>query len=146
MGLIKSSLGNSNKGKFVDCSTPPLHNSSFIRIQEDSSSTAAARTSTQEDLHASMSPDIKPSFRPEVVKSKIKHYFGYTETTPETVSVFDWARSQTPALGPGVSDAFTSQMTVLTIFQIKAYILSLFPFIQWVPRYNLTWLFGDLVA
>lgn len=40
-------------------------------------------------------------------------------------------------------------MTVLTIyyvFQIKAYILSLFPFIQWVPRYNLTWLFGDLVA
>ncbi|OXG89494.1 solute carrier family 26 (sodium-independent sulfate anion transporter), member 11 [Cryptococcus neoformans Gb118] len=130
MGLIKNSLGNSRTGKFVDCSTPSLHVSSFIRIQEDSSSTAAARTSTQEDLPAPMSPDVKPGFRPEMVKSKVKHYFGYTETTPETISVFDWARSQTPALGPG----------------IKAYILSLFPFIQWVPRYNLTWLFGDLVA
>lgn len=108
MGLIKNSLGNSRTGKFVDCSTPSLHDSSFIRIQEDSSSTAAARTSTQEDLPASMSPDVKPGFRPEMVKSKVKHYFGYTETTPETISVFDWARSQTPALGPGVSDASTS--------------------------------------
>lgn len=55
-----------------------------------------------------MSPDVKPGFRPEMVKSKVKHYFGYTETTPETISVFDWARSQTPALGPGVSDASIS--------------------------------------
>lgn len=30
--------------------------------------------------------------------------------------------------------------------QVKEYVLSLFPFLQWAPRYNLTWLSGDLIA
>jgi hypothetical protein len=34
----------------------------------------------------------------------------------------------------------------LTLLQVKNYVLSLFPFIQWLPRYNLTWLTGDLIA
>ncbi|WVR07225.1 hypothetical protein IAU60_004266 [Kwoniella sp. DSM 27419] len=67
---------------------------------------------------------------PHTVKSRVKAYFGYTESTPETISVVSWAKSQTPSVSTGV----------------KAYVLSLFPFIQWVPRYNLTWLLGDLVA
>ena len=109
-----SSLGNSRKGKFVDRSTPSPLDSSFIRIQEENPFTAATRISTQEDLPATMSPDIKYRFRPQVVKSRVKHYFGYTETTPETISVFDWAKSRTPALGPGVSDAFNCFLIVLT--------------------------------
>lgn len=28
----------------------------------------------------------------------------------------------------------------------KAYILALFPIIAWLPRYNTTWLSGDLIA
>jgi len=30
--------------------------------------------------------------------------------------------------------------------QIKNYFLSLFPFLTWIYRYNLTWLWGDLIA
>lgn len=28
----------------------------------------------------------------------------------------------------------------------KNYLLSLFPIISWLPRYNATWLYGDLIA
>lgn len=30
--------------------------------------------------------------------------------------------------------------------QAKDYVLSLFPIVQWIYRYNLTWLYGDLIA
>lgn len=30
--------------------------------------------------------------------------------------------------------------------RVKDYGLSLFPFIQWAPRYNVHWLIGDLIA
>ncbi|KAE8147620.1 sulfate transporter family-domain-containing protein [Aspergillus avenaceus] len=30
--------------------------------------------------------------------------------------------------------------------QVVNYLISLFPFLSWITRYNLTWLFGDLVA
>lgn len=30
--------------------------------------------------------------------------------------------------------------------RIKEYLLSLFPILQWIYRYNLTWLYGDLIA
>lgn len=33
-----------------------------------------------------------------------------------------------------------------SMHQIVSYIRSLFPFIEWLPRYNLTWLYGDLIA
>ncbi|WWC61694.1 uncharacterized protein I303_104279 [Kwoniella dejecticola CBS 10117] len=64
------------------------------------------------------------------IKTRVKNYFGYTDSTPETISVTSWAKSTTPDAGQAV----------------KTYLLSLFPFIQWVPRYNLTWLLGDLIA
>ncbi|WVQ99229.1 hypothetical protein IAU59_006361 [Kwoniella sp. CBS 9459] len=69
-------------------------------------------------------------YNPHTVKSRVKNYFGYTETTPETISVASWAKSKTPDIRTGA----------------KEYALSLFPFLQWAPRYNLTWLVGDLVA
>ncbi|WRT66193.1 uncharacterized protein IL334_003146 [Kwoniella shivajii] len=64
------------------------------------------------------------------IKTRVKNYFGYTENTPETISVASWAKNSTP----DARSAATS------------YFLSLFPFLQWAPRYNLTWLLGDLVA
>ncbi|KAK8864251.1 hypothetical protein IAR55_001497 [Kwoniella newhampshirensis] len=73
---------------------------------------------------------MSPTLDSRSLKTRVKNYFGHTEETPETISVAGWAKSKTPALGPSV----------------KTYVLSLFPFIQWAPRYNLTWLFGDLVA
>lgn len=30
--------------------------------------------------------------------------------------------------------------------RFKAYVISLFPILQWIYRYNLTWLYGDLIA
>ncbi|GMM53013.1 sulfate permease [Starmerella bacillaris] len=30
--------------------------------------------------------------------------------------------------------------------RVKNYLISLFPFLQWIYRYNLTWLYGDLIA
>ncbi|WVQ82163.1 hypothetical protein IAT38_004291 [Cryptococcus sp. DSM 104549] len=76
-----------------------------------------------------MSP--KPNdFTSSGLKSRVRHYFGYTDSTPETISVAGWARSQKPDAAQAV----------------KNYFFSLFPFIQWVPRYNLTWLTGDLIA
>lgn len=33
-----------------------------------------------------------------------------------------------------------------SIKNLKQIILSFFPFIQWLPSYNLSWLMGDLIA
>ncbi|WVN88167.1 uncharacterized protein L203_103368 [Cryptococcus depauperatus CBS 7841] len=66
----------------------------------------------------------------DTLKARVKKYFGYTDTTPEAISVVTWAKSKTPAVGN----------------EMKEYLLSLFPFLQWVPRYNFTWLVGDLIA
>lgn len=64
------------------------------------------------------------------LRQKVKAYLGVDETTPKSVSVHDYVASHKTEVGPAV----------------KSYLLSLFPFIQWVPRYNLTWLYYDLVA
>jgi solute carrier family 26 (sodium-independent sulfate anion transporter), member 11 len=50
----------------------------------------------------------------------------YIENDPNVV---DWIREQTP-----------SGRDVLH------YVKSLFPFLHWITRYNLQWLYGDLVA
>ncbi len=55
---------------------------------------------------------------------------GAPEDAPETVHSYDYLRGKTGNLKTGILD----------------YIKSLFPFIQWLPRYNLTWLVGDLIA
>jgi sodium-independent sulfate anion transporter 11 len=35
---------------------------------------------------------------------------------------------------------------VPSVTDVKTYTLSLFPCINWIPRYNLQWLIGDVVA
>lgn len=54
------------------------------------------------------------------------HSQPYIEKEP---SVKDWVQEHWPSKS-----------------DVKAYGLSLFPFIDWLPRYNVQWLFGDLVA
>ncbi|WWC89475.1 uncharacterized protein L201_004399 [Kwoniella dendrophila CBS 6074] len=129
-----------------------INSNPFIRIQDSSESESTSTTPTTStpnfnpnSLQPQQPPIITTSrsrSRPDQsanmatshqerdFKTKVKNYFGYTDSTPETISVVSWAKNATPDARTGV----------------KAYLLSLFPFIQWVPRYNLTWLFGDLVA
>ncbi|ORX36803.1 sulfate transporter family-domain-containing protein [Kockovaella imperatae] len=68
-------------------------------------------------------------FQSKVVR-KTREYLGYSESDPETITVSSYIGSKTRAAGPVGRD----------------YLKSLFPFIQWAPRYNFTWLYGDLVA
>jgi sodium-independent sulfate anion transporter 11 len=37
-------------------------------------------------------------------------------------------------------------MIITNTNQVVNYVRSLFPFLDWLPRYNLTWLGGDLIA
>jgi sodium-independent sulfate anion transporter 11 len=79
------------------------------------------------------------------VKQKVKEYLG-TENDPPSVSVSDWLGNRSSSnLGVSVSVSFFQKVQLL-INQILTYIKSLFPFLQWAPRYNLTWLAGDLIA
>ena len=50
----------------------------------------------------------------------------YTDVEP---TVIDWFKEQT-----------------LTTQDAQRYLVSLFPFARWVPRYNLRWLLGDIIA
>lgn len=70
--------------------------------------------------------------RPVVSKAKrtVKKVLSVPEDAPETVHSFDYLRGNTGNLKDNVIE----------------YVKSLFPFINWVPRYNLTWLVGDLIA
>lgn len=68
-------------------------------------------------------------------RSGLKHIFknkvlGVPDDVPATVHTLDYVRGNTNDTGTIILD----------------YIKSLFPFIQWLPRYNLTWLTGDLIA
>ena len=47
----------------------------------------------------------------------------------EEPTIFDWLRD----LKPSTHSA-------------KSYCLALFPFVTWIPQYNTTWLFGDIIA
>jgi sodium-independent sulfate anion transporter 11 len=59
-----------------------------------------------------------------------KKVVGAPEDAPETVHSIDYLRGKTGNV----------KSTTL------GYVKSLFPFIQWLPNYNLTWLVGDLIA
>ena len=81
-------------------------------------------------------------------------YLGIEEDAPESVDTFGWFKSHSSGVFPGVSHHITSKrfnslstwrVASLT-WQVTSYVRSLFPFIDWLPRYNLTWLSGDLVA
>jgi solute carrier family 26 (sodium-independent sulfate anion transporter), member 11 len=50
----------------------------------------------------------------------------YVETEP---TVGDWFKEYTP-----------------TLPEVGSYFYNLFPFVHWITRYNLQWLYGDLVA
>ncbi|GFZ49948.1 Sulfate permease 2 [Saitozyma sp. JCM 24511] len=75
-----------------------------------------------------MSPSDSPRY--QRVKRAVKDYLGVQDDAPDSVSVRDFVKDHKKDVGPAV----------------KNYVLSLFPFIQWLPRYNLTWLTGDLIA
>ncbi|ORY32555.1 sulfate transporter family-domain-containing protein [Naematelia encephala] len=64
------------------------------------------------------------------VKRRVQNYLGVDESTPQSVSAKDWVGDRAREVGPFARD----------------YLKALFPFIQWAPRYNLTWLVGDLIA
>ncbi|KAJ3575411.1 hypothetical protein NP233_g1111 [Leucocoprinus birnbaumii] len=59
-----------------------------------------------------------------------KNLVHYPEHGVRTISVGDWL----------------SQFWVNPLPPLKAYILSLFPILTWIHRYNLGWLSGDLIA
>jgi hypothetical protein len=70
--------------------------------------------------------------RPIVAKARrgVKKVLNVPEDAPETVHTLDFLKGNTGSL----------KDTIL------AYLKSLFPFLQWLPRYNLQWLIGDLIA
>jgi hypothetical protein len=74
------------------------------------------------------------SARPRTFGSKArrtaKKFVGEPEDAPETIHTFSYLAGNTGNVKQRVKD----------------YALSLFPFIQWAPRYNVHWLFGDLIA
>jgi sodium-independent sulfate anion transporter 11 len=71
----------------------------------------------------------QPSKR-SAAKKMFDKAVGNPENQPESVHTIDYIRGTSGDLRQGVID----------------YVSSLFPFLQWAPRYNLTWLLGDLIA
>ncbi|GLB35321.1 putative STAS domain containing protein [Lyophyllum shimeji] len=59
-----------------------------------------------------------------------KRFIGYPEEIVPVVSVQDWAAQYTSSPKQRFMD----------------YVVSLFPIFQWLPRYNLGWLTGDVIA
>lgn len=55
---------------------------------------------------------------------------GQPEDAPETIHTYSYLKGNTGNVRE----------------RVQQYVLSLFPFLQWAPRYNLQWLFGDLIA
>lgn len=46
---------------------------------------------------------------------------------------------------PSLKD-YLQQGTKHPLHKVKDYLISLFPILQWIYRYNITWLYGDLIA
>jgi hypothetical protein len=72
----------------------------------------------------------RPRSWKEKTRSTVKKVLGEPEEAPETVHTWSY-------LGGNKGDVGQ---------KIKEYVLSLFPFLTWAPRYNIHWLFGDLIA
>ncbi|KAK4687853.1 solute carrier family 26 (sodium-independent sulfate anion transporter), member 11, partial [Tremellales sp. Uapishka_1] len=73
---------------------------------------------------------MSTSFSFNDISGTVRRSLGVDEQAPESVSVKDYFKSNSRGV----------------VKPVKEYVLSLFPFIQWAPRYNLTWLTGDLIA
>ncbi|KAF5324443.1 hypothetical protein D9611_004316 [Ephemerocybe angulata] len=63
-------------------------------------------------------------------KTSAQRYLGHPEETVPIIGSTDFAKG---ALGS-------------PLVKVKDYLLSLFPIIQWLPRYNFGWLSGDVIA
>ncbi|KAJ3562969.1 hypothetical protein NP233_g9243 [Leucocoprinus birnbaumii] len=70
---------------------------------------------------------------PAALKTASKKVINYPEEDVDVISSKDWlSRFWTNPLPHGL--------------QIKAYLLSLFPILTWIHRYNIGWLTGDVIA
>ena len=74
-----------------------------------------------DDLHAPVPPGLETSARDALYPSE-----PYAEVEP---TVGEWLRECIP-----------------TKAGVVEYVRGLFPFVGWVPRYNLRWLLGDAIA
>jgi sodium-independent sulfate anion transporter 11 len=57
-----------------------------------------------------------------------------------SVTSADQYIEEEPSIGEWVKDTLPSQR------DLRDYFVSLFPFLQWIGRYNVQWLIGDLIA
>jgi len=75
------------------------------------------------------------------------HYRNETGADPITrgESVFSVSSADTYVEQEPTSCEWVSEVTP-SYKQIGSYFYSLFPFLQWITRYNTTWLLGDLIA
>lgn len=77
---------------------------------------------------------IKPNYRDPAAEQVTRGESGYSISSGDTYveeepTAAEWIRHVTPT-GPGLG----------------RWAYSLFPFVHWITRYNLQWLYGDLVA
>lgn len=77
---------------------------------------------------------IKPNYRDPAADQVTRGESGYSVSSGDTYvegepTVGEWIRHVTPT-GAGIG----------------RWVYSLFPFVHWITRYNLQWLYGDLVA
>jgi hypothetical protein len=109
------------------------------------------------------------------IKKAVKWVVGYESNAPSTISSGDYlreagenpkakVRSLAPLEDPQNSrkdevrpaesarnadkDSFPTASSPASslLTQVAAYVSSLFPFLQWITRYNTSWLIGDLIA
>lgn len=77
---------------------------------------------------------IRPNYRDPAAEEVTRGESGYSVSTADTYvedepTALEWIRHVAPD-GPGIG----------------RWAYSLFPFVHWIDRYNLQWLYGDLVA
>lgn len=85
------------------------------------------------------------------VKARARKLAGFDdESVPRSISVKEYFQDNKRDVPKAVSvprcSNFLPQATPTHASQVVSYLKSLFPFLQWLPRYNLTWLTGDLIA
>lgn len=88
-----------------------------------------AYISQDDDAHY-RDPRLANRDRLEKVKHIGRKFVGQPEDAPDVVHTLPWLRGNVGNVKENVIE----------------YLLGLFPFLQWMPRYNLQWLIGDLIA
>lgn len=78
------------------------------------------------------------------LKHRVDKVFGIKDDENPRVSGPQFAAGSYIETEPTSGDFFRE--VVPTVDGIKTYVHSLFPFLSWIAHYNLTWLFGDLIA